>query len=65
MLLGILKFQSVVVVVAGGGIAVVVAIVVLVSKANSHYSQNSLVLSSELPTRGTIYEGVDSTTQIR
>ena len=60
-----LKSQSVVVNVGGGiGVVVVVVVVVLwVSKANSH-SQNSLVLSSELPTRDAIYEGVDGTTQI-
>jgi len=44
-------------------IVAVVAVVVLASEANCH-SQNSLVLSSELPIRGTIYEGIDGTTQI-
>ena len=42
---------------------VVVVVVVLPSEANNH-SENSLVLSSELLIRGSIYEWVDSTTQI-
>ena len=42
---------------------VVVVVVVSASEANSHF-QNSLVFSSELPIRRTIYEGVDGTTQI-
>ena len=41
----------------------VAAVVVLVSEAKYH-SQKSLVLSSELPIRCAIYEGVDGTTQI-
>ena len=44
-------------------LAVVVVVVVSASEANSHF-QNSLVFSSELPIRRTIYEGVDGTTQI-
>ena len=44
-------------------LAVVDVAVVSASEANSHF-QNSLVLSSELSICGTIYEGVDSTTQI-
>ena len=37
--------------------------VVSASEANNHF-QNSLVLSSELPIRDAIYEGVDGGTQI-
>ena len=44
-------------------VIVVVVVVVLASAANNH-SQNILILASELPIRGGIYEGVDSTTQI-
>ena len=42
---------------------VVVVVVGLASEENCH-SQNSLVLSSELPIHGAIYEGIDGTTQI-
>ena len=58
-----ISLAVVVVIVVVDVVVVIVVAVVLASGANNH-SQNNLVLSSELPIRCAIYEGVDGTTQI-